>query len=251
MLSSLRTANTKPSALIGPLVPSMEPIEVFLGPTKGSVPDTQVASPKPKKKSKPAANGRCHSGNAGRCCCTRSCIACTRRCSKADAHNAVVRRRSAAFTPTGTAKPLHPSRTPNRQRLHLQPKKKPTRKRRLRPEPLRHPPTTPATPAAKPKPKKSVDPAQKPTTEATAKPAAKPAQPAATTPVMASEPFGGTRAAAANPVDAADRLSQAPAKQRCSTRLLKDPPFRTPPSSSTSSAISHSTICWSRKSTAT
>jgi D-alanyl-D-alanine carboxypeptidase len=54
-LSSLRLANTKPSALLGPLTPSMEPIEVFLGATKGSVPIQTAASPKKKAKKAVAA----------------------------------------------------------------------------------------------------------------------------------------------------------------------------------------------------
>jgi D-alanyl-D-alanine carboxypeptidase len=50
-LASLRTANNKPSALLGPLTPSMEPIEIFLGAYKGAVP-TQVADSPKKKKAK-------------------------------------------------------------------------------------------------------------------------------------------------------------------------------------------------------
>lgn len=57
MLSSLRTANTKPSALLGDYTPPSPTIEVFLGPTKGSVPvqEPQVAGKKSKKKKNVAA----------------------------------------------------------------------------------------------------------------------------------------------------------------------------------------------------
>ncbi len=56
MLSSLRTAATKPSSLIGPLVPSMEPIEVYLGPARGKgQPAVQLADGKPRKSKKDTA----------------------------------------------------------------------------------------------------------------------------------------------------------------------------------------------------
>ena len=59
MLSSLRAATLKPSTLIGPLTPSMEPIEVYLGPAKGKTqPTTHIAaSPKPRKGGAVAAAG--------------------------------------------------------------------------------------------------------------------------------------------------------------------------------------------------
>lgn len=52
MLSSLRTANNKPSALLGDYNPPTPTVEVFLGPTKGSVPvqEPQLAGKKSKKK---------------------------------------------------------------------------------------------------------------------------------------------------------------------------------------------------------
>lgn len=52
MLSSLHTANTKPSALLGDYSAPTPPIEIFLGATKGSVPvqEPQVAARKSKKK---------------------------------------------------------------------------------------------------------------------------------------------------------------------------------------------------------
>jgi D-alanyl-D-alanine carboxypeptidase len=57
MLSSLRTANTKPSALLGEYSAPSPTIEVFLGATKGSVPvqEPQVAAKKSKKKKNVAA----------------------------------------------------------------------------------------------------------------------------------------------------------------------------------------------------
>jgi len=54
-LSSLRTANNKPSALLGPLTPSMEPVEVFLGAFKGAVPVQVADGPKKKAKKKTVA----------------------------------------------------------------------------------------------------------------------------------------------------------------------------------------------------
>jgi D-alanyl-D-alanine carboxypeptidase len=58
MLSSLRTANTKPSALLGDYNPPSPTVEVFLGATKGSVPvqEPQVAGKKSKKKKNVAAS---------------------------------------------------------------------------------------------------------------------------------------------------------------------------------------------------
>ncbi|MGV3635544.1 MAG: D-alanyl-D-alanine carboxypeptidase family protein, partial [Pseudorhodoplanes sp.] len=52
MLSSLRTANTKPSALLGDYTPTSPTVEVFLGASKGSVPiqEPQLAGKKSKKK---------------------------------------------------------------------------------------------------------------------------------------------------------------------------------------------------------
>jgi D-alanyl-D-alanine carboxypeptidase len=57
MLSSLRTANTKPSALLGDYTPTSPTIEVFLGASKGSVPDEEprTAGRKSKKKNNVAA----------------------------------------------------------------------------------------------------------------------------------------------------------------------------------------------------
>jgi D-alanyl-D-alanine carboxypeptidase len=54
-LAALRTANHKPSALIGPLTPSMEPIEIFLGAYKGAVPVQMADAPKKKAKKKAVA----------------------------------------------------------------------------------------------------------------------------------------------------------------------------------------------------
>ncbi len=54
-LASLRTANSKPSALLGPLTPSMEPVEVFLGAYKGAVPVQTADGPKKKAKKKSVA----------------------------------------------------------------------------------------------------------------------------------------------------------------------------------------------------
>ncbi|MET0276849.1 MAG: D-alanyl-D-alanine carboxypeptidase family protein [Pseudorhodoplanes sp.] len=51
-LAALRTANSKPSALIGPWTPSMEPVEVFLGAYKGAVPVQTADAPKKKAKKK-------------------------------------------------------------------------------------------------------------------------------------------------------------------------------------------------------
>jgi D-alanyl-D-alanine carboxypeptidase len=52
MLSSLRIANTKPSALLGEYSAPTPPVEIFLGATKGSVPvqEPNVAAKKSKKK---------------------------------------------------------------------------------------------------------------------------------------------------------------------------------------------------------
>jgi D-alanyl-D-alanine carboxypeptidase len=57
MLSSLRTANTKPSSLLGDYNPPSPTIEVFLGASKGSVPveEPRVAGRKSKKKNVAAA----------------------------------------------------------------------------------------------------------------------------------------------------------------------------------------------------
>jgi D-alanyl-D-alanine carboxypeptidase len=54
-LAALRTANHKPSALLGPLTPSMEPIEIFLGAYKGAVPIQTADGPKKKAKKKAVA----------------------------------------------------------------------------------------------------------------------------------------------------------------------------------------------------
>ena len=188
MLSSLRTANTKPSALIGPLVPSMEPIEVFLGPTKGSVPDTQVASPKPKRKPPATATPAIATAPAVGISPAEPAAATRPRLTTPSSPPV------GTFTPTATAKPstatAKPSTTPAKPTAAAKPLPKPdtTATPAAKPKPTKSAaapaaasPTTTAAPAAKPKPKKSVDPAHKPTTEATAKPAAKPAQPAATT----------------------------------------------------------------------
>ncbi|MGE3986703.1 serine hydrolase [Pseudorhodoplanes sp.] len=51
MLSSLRTANNKPSALLGDYTPPGPTVEVFLGASKGSVPEPAIATRKSKKKS--------------------------------------------------------------------------------------------------------------------------------------------------------------------------------------------------------
>jgi D-alanyl-D-alanine carboxypeptidase len=57
MLSSLRTANTKPSSLLGDYNPPSPTIEVFLGASKGSVPveEPRVAGRKSKSKKKNVA----------------------------------------------------------------------------------------------------------------------------------------------------------------------------------------------------
>jgi D-alanyl-D-alanine carboxypeptidase len=58
MLSSLRATTNKPSTLIGPLVPSMPPIVVFIGPNKKKPAEPQVASApaaKPQPTGKPGA----------------------------------------------------------------------------------------------------------------------------------------------------------------------------------------------------
>ena len=59
-LSSLRTANSKPSALLGPLDASMEPVEVFLGAYKGAVPVQTADAPKKsrRRRASRAANPR-------------------------------------------------------------------------------------------------------------------------------------------------------------------------------------------------
>lgn len=162
MLSSLRTANTKPSALIGPLVPSMEPIEVFLGPTKGSVPDTQVASPKPKKKKSPPA------ATAAAAPATPT-LTTPAAASQTPAPKQTLATPSSpptgSFTQTGTAKPTSKP-APKQAAATPAPKKKDTKSAAF-PEPI----GSSATTASKPKPKKSDTP--KPTAEATAKPAAK------------------------------------------------------------------------------
>lgn len=55
MLSSLRLANTKPSALLGPLTPSMDPIVVFVGPNnnKNALAAAPAAKPLRGPKGKP------------------------------------------------------------------------------------------------------------------------------------------------------------------------------------------------------
>ncbi|ARP98468.1 D-alanyl-D-alanine carboxypeptidase family protein [Pseudorhodoplanes sinuspersici] len=172
MLSSLHTANTKPSALIGPLVPSMEPIEVFLGPTKGSVPDTQVAGPKPKKKSKPSATAAATPAKPAAAPVAAASPATTSAKPTLTTPSAPP---VGKFTSTGTA---NPTAKPDTAAPASAAKKKATKSAAA---PAAGSSKTTAAPTTKPKPKKSADPAQRPTAEATAKPAAKPAQPAATT----------------------------------------------------------------------
>jgi len=175
MLSSLHTANTKPSSLIGPLVPSMEPIEVFLGPTKGSVPSPQVASPKPKKKSTPPAATAAVTP-------PKPTVATPASSSHTPAPKQTLATPSSpptgSFTPTRTAKPASkPVPKPDAAAAPAPAPRKKDTKSAAFPEPIGSPTTT----VSKPKPKKTSD-TQKPTTEAAAKPAAKPAQqPAATT----------------------------------------------------------------------
>lgn len=165
MLSSLRTANTKPSALIGPLVPSMPPVEVFLGPTKGSVPDTRVAGSKPKakKKSTPSTEAAA----------AKPAATPTPPAKPAAAANAATKPTLATpsappvgrFTPTASANSAPKPDTATASAPA--PKKRPTKD------------STASSAPAKSKSKKTADPAQKPTAEATAKPSAsaKPAQP--------------------------------------------------------------------------
>ncbi len=173
MLSSLRTANTKPSALIGPLVPSMEPIEVFLGATKGAVPDTRVASPKAKKTKSTPKTAATSPDKPTAPVATTSAPAPTEKPKPKLATPASPP--AGGFTPAGTAKPASKP-APKEAAAAPAPKKKETKSVAF-PEPI----GSPSTAASKPKPKKTSD-TQKRTTEATAKPAAKPAQqPAATT----------------------------------------------------------------------
>ncbi len=177
MLSSLRTANTKPSALIGPLVPSMEPVVVFLGATKGSVPDTQVASPKPKskKKSSPPAEATAARPAATAATSQPSTSSAAKPTAKPTALTTPTSPPVGQFTPAAAAKPA-----PKTDTAAAAPaaKKKPAPAKDSTAKSTAQT-TSSSKQAAAPKQKKPADPAQKPTAEAAAKPSAtKPAQPA-------------------------------------------------------------------------
>jgi D-alanyl-D-alanine carboxypeptidase len=158
MLSSLRTANTKPSALLGDYNPPSPTIEVFLGASKGSVPvqEPAVAAKKSKKKKNVAAAPAAAPAVAGTLAQPG-----TRNVPPAQGFAATPNApRPAAFAPAGApaqpaARPAARTATPG----------------------IAQPPATAAAPQqpAKKKAKKKPD----PTAEATAKPAPKPAQPAA------------------------------------------------------------------------
>lgn len=175
MLSSLRTANTKPSALIGPLMPSMEPVEVFLGATKGSVPDTRVAGSKPKAKKKAASSTEAAAAQPA-----AAPTPPAKPAANAAATKPTLATPSAPpagkFTPTAaTPKPATAAASAPT------PKKKPTKDSTASSAPAKSSAAKSSSAKSSPtKSKKTADPAQKPTAEATAKPsAAKPAQPTA------------------------------------------------------------------------
>jgi len=175
-LSSLHIANTRPSALIGPLMPSMEPIEVFLGPTKGSVPDKQIASPTPKKRTK--------SATAAAPAEPAAAPAAAQAAKPVPAKPALATPASppvGAFTPTGTAKPF-PKPISGPEPAAAAPARS-TKSAPAKSTPASNAPakSTPAKSATKPKPKTAAEPAQKPTAEAAAKPGTKSNPPAATT----------------------------------------------------------------------
>jgi D-alanyl-D-alanine carboxypeptidase len=152
MLSSLRTANTKPSALLGDYSAPTPPIEVFLGATKGSVPvqEGQVAGKKSKKKKNVAAAPAAPGARAAQP------VPAARSAQPAPAFAATPNApRAGVFTPA-SAPPA--ARTAPKAAA-------PANQSAAAPQPARK----------KPAPKKA-----NPTAEATAKPpAARPAQPAA------------------------------------------------------------------------
>jgi D-alanyl-D-alanine carboxypeptidase len=160
MLSSLRTANTKPSALLGDYSAPTPPIEVFLGATKGSVPiqESQVAAKKKSKKKKNVAAAPAAGGAPGQpAAVTRSTQPVPAAAGFAATPNAP---RAGAFTPTSTAaQPAPRAAAPKAAAV-----------------PVTQAPATPPQPAKKKSAKKKSD----PTAEATSKPPApRPAQPAA------------------------------------------------------------------------
>jgi D-alanyl-D-alanine carboxypeptidase len=158
MLSSLRTANNKPSALLGDYAPSMPPVEVFLGATKGSVPiqEAQVASKKSKKKKNVAAAPAVGGTIAQPAAATRS--------AQPAAAPALA---STPAAPPAAGKVTPASATP----AAAKPAPKATQAA-AQPQPAGAQP-------AKKKAAKKKDGAANPTAEATAKPPAKPAPPAA------------------------------------------------------------------------
>lgn len=166
MLSSLRTANTKPSALLGDYTPTSPTIEVFLGASKGSVPveEPRTAGKKSKKKNvatTPAAAPAPAVG--GTLAQPAPAIRGTQPTAPAQGVAATPNApRTSSFTPAAApAKPATPAAKPGQKTAAPAPQAFPT--------PLGQKP--PAKKAATKKPDA--------TAEATAKPPAKPAQPAA------------------------------------------------------------------------
>ena len=161
MLSSLRTANTKPSTLLGDYNPPSPTIEVFLGASKGSVPvqEPAVAAKKSKKKKNVATAPAAAPAVGGT---LAQPGATTRNVPPAQGFAATPNApRPGTFTPAGA--PAQPAVRPAA---------------RATPG-IAQPPATAAAPQ-QPAKKKAAKKKPDPTAEATAKPPApKPTQPAA------------------------------------------------------------------------
>jgi D-alanyl-D-alanine carboxypeptidase len=160
MLSSLRTANTKPSALLGDYNPPTPTVEVFLGASKGAVPveEPRTAGKKSRKKNVAAEPAAAPAAGGTSLAQPAPAIRGTQPTAPAQGFAATPNApRPGAFTPaaaTPAAKPAQKTSAPPAQAF---------------PTPIGQKP--PAKKAAKKKPD--------PSAEATAKPSAqKPAQPA-------------------------------------------------------------------------
>jgi D-alanyl-D-alanine carboxypeptidase len=170
MLSSLRTANAKPSALLGEYTPPTPTVEVFLGASKGSVPvqEPQLAGKKSKKKKNVTTPALAPAATPATAAAAPAAAAPAQRSAAAPAP--AIR----GSQPTAAAPAANPA-TAARSALATKPAPatKPAQSAsnpKAFPTPVGAPP-----PPAKKKPVKKPD----PTAEATAKPPAKPAQPAA------------------------------------------------------------------------
>lgn len=172
MLSSLRTANNKPSALLGDYNPPTPTVEVFLGATKGSVPvqEPQVAGKKSKKKKNVAAAPAAPAPAAGGGTLAQPAPATrgTQPAAPAQGFAATPNApRPGAFTPSAAGQPA------------AKPAAKSAPKTAAAPAAPAASSTQAAAAPQQPAKKKAAKKKPDPTAEATAKPPAKPAQPAA------------------------------------------------------------------------